>query len=153
MLNFDWSSFYKDLKDAFVSIRSVAIAELPHLQDSQVIFPYELAYDIILSHAQKSDAYLKSPNRSNTALEVACQVITTYIDTGANSDKYSTAAFRQSSGRIPKDLRPRLKKLDPTTLPASPTGDRLAAEESAFIHATASSRTVHDPKGSTQKFK
>lgn len=163
MLNFDFFAFTFDCAMMEHYIRDHVMPnletefDLPH---RDLLNSYEFLYHLLVSHIRQDPPSLEtSPGRGITALERACKFLEVYIGQKAqnneqfSSNKFSTAAFRQSSGRIPKDLRPKFRKFDYANIETSPMEQMLANEEAVFSHFTAAHKVVYDPRGSAQKFK
>ncbi|KAK4499194.1 hypothetical protein PRZ48_009707 [Zasmidium cellare] len=161
MLNFDFFNFTYDCAGMENYIRDLV---LPSLEKSEGLTPkdvekhFEFVYYLLRSQLQYPSASLHPQDRPATCLEIACGILEVLISQQAqnehhfSSNKFSIKAFQLSSGRIPKDLRPKFRKFDPSTIAIAPMEQMLADEKAVFNHFTAAHKVVYDPQGSAQKF-
>lgn len=103
-LNFDYLSFWVDVNLVFADLFTNALRKLPESLSRNVHSCYELV-DAFLRDA--ADVQLRSKPLAHAAISDAARVLNDFI--AKDSKKYTQPAFDQSSGRIPKALRPQFE--------------------------------------------
>lgn len=157
MLNFDYLSFWRDCRFMETAIRSIVEPSMPHASREETAWPISLLYHMLLLQAATPDSLLHAPGRPESPFEIACTMLEKCLNMSDDiperfaSNKFSAPALRQSSGRIPKDMRPKLKEFDPSSITTSLAEEILLCEPCVFAHKTGSATTIYDTKGSAAK--
>ncbi|KAK4629348.1 hypothetical protein CLAFUW4_08272 [Fulvia fulva] len=148
-INFNYFGFWQMLWDVYVDI-FLALAETHskyrfQVQPNKGLSPHKLVYDILLD-AGKSVS--QSKPLAGTPISTVAAVLDCVIKTQGND--FSTEAFSESSGRIPKSKRPEFRTFKPgqdvdifTTL--------LAQDPASKMYLSGAHRTVYDPNGSHER--
>lgn len=116
------------------------------LSPSSNTFPDHLVYNL-LSWCLGSRGEV--PTQSDMPLAVVAEILDEALKGTAN--KYSNDAFSQSSGRIPKHLRPNLKAWDKSQAAISAAGAILNQGPGCRLARAASRQTVYDENGSIER--
>lgn len=98
---------------------------------------------------EAADAKHQSKSLQNTAFVRAAKYLETIFLEDGNAKKFSVAAFKQSSGRVPKSLRPKF----PAQADLEPAVAALQERyPTASIGSLRKTIEIYDPQGSLQKF-
>ncbi|KAF7198658.1 hypothetical protein HII31_00397 [Pseudocercospora fuligena] len=144
-LNFDLLGFYLDCRQIHYGLRK-ALG-----RDDTLLAPYQLVHFVLQESAASSQPLSKTP------LATAAEFLALTIELRGN--KFSKQAFDQSSGRIPKHLRPHLRQYT-SSLPDGSSPDQRCKAIAAHYKASegfstivnASSINFYDANGTDEEF-
>ncbi|EME79336.1 uncharacterized protein MYCFIDRAFT_79567 [Pseudocercospora fijiensis CIRAD86] len=138
-LNFDHFAFWRFCDKVYGALCAKLCPQLSTV--TGVLEPWQFVYKVLEDTATGNKTLLHSP------LSAAAAVLNEAVS-GDQGKQFSTMAFSQSSGRIPKDLRPNLRQFKPCCchlgLITKQFGDLTIRKDANGI-------TIYDPEGSEQK--
>ncbi|KJX98358.1 hypothetical protein TI39_contig415g00023 [Zymoseptoria brevis] len=148
-LNFDYFGFWMSCHSIFRKILTddniYDALEREKAAKDELDLCYVVVYHLLLGAAK---AVSRGKPIQGLPINAAAELMEAFISSSGN--EYSQAAFRVSSGRIPKDMRLELREWTPR----KPSGAAaiLSQDPASTLVGTASLETIYDPNGCSERF-